>query len=78
MFRNKKFRIIDLDELFRDIDEARTCFRRLRSIFLIDGNVLALKTDFLLKILNKITETFPEMEKSHFTRDSSTSGANRS
>jgi len=63
MFRDKKFRIRELDDIFRDIDEARTYFRRLRSIFLIDGNVLALKTEFLLKILNKITATFPEMEK---------------
>ncbi len=35
----------------------------IESIFLIDGNVLVLKTEFLLKILNKITETFPECSK---------------
>lgn len=63
MFRDKRFGIRDIDEIFKDIDEARRMFRRVRSIFLIDGNVLALKTDFLLKILERITSTFPECSK---------------
>ena len=63
MFREKRFRIRKIEEIFKDIDEARQIFPHVRSIFLIDGNVLALKTDFLLKILNKITATFPECSK---------------
>jgi radical SAM superfamily enzyme YgiQ (UPF0313 family) len=63
MFREKRFRIRKIEEIFRDIDEARQTFPHVRSIFLIDGNVLALKTEFLLKILNKITRTFPECSK---------------
>ncbi len=38
-------------------------FPYVRSIFLIDGNVLALKTEFLLQILRKISVTFPECSK---------------
>ena len=63
MFREKRFRIRKIEEIFRDIDEARQTFPHIRSIFLIDGNVLALKTEFLLKILNMITRTFPECSK---------------
>ena len=63
MFREKRFRIRDIEEIFKDIDDARKYFRHIRSIFLIDGNVLVLKTDFLLKVLNKITSTFPECTK---------------
>ncbi|MEE4601404.1 MAG: radical SAM protein [Desulfobacteraceae bacterium] len=63
MFREKRFRIRKIEEIFRDIDEARQTFPHIRSIFLIDGNVLVLKTEFLLKILNKITATFPECSK---------------
>ena len=63
MFREKRFRIRDIEDIFNDVDEARTYIRHVRSIFLIDGNVLALKTAFLLKILNKVTSTFPECEK---------------
>ena len=53
MFRDKKFRIREIEEIFKDIDEARNTYRPIRSIFLIDGNVLALKTAILLKILEK-------------------------
>jgi radical SAM superfamily enzyme YgiQ (UPF0313 family) len=63
MFREKRFRIRKIEEIFKDIDEARQTFPHIRSIFLIDGNVLALKTAFLLKILNKITSTFSECSK---------------
>lgn len=63
MFREKRFRIRDIEDIFKDIDDARKYMRNVRSIFLIDGNVLALKTDFLLKILDKVTATFPECKK---------------
>jgi radical SAM superfamily enzyme YgiQ (UPF0313 family) len=63
MFRGKRFRIRKLEDIFRDIDEAREVIRHLPSIFLIDGNVLALKTDFLLRVLKKITASFPECTK---------------
>lgn len=63
MFREKKFRIRELEDIFKDIEEARRLFPQVRSIFLIDGNVLALKTDFLTKILEKISETFPECSR---------------
>ncbi len=63
MFREKRFRIRDLEDISRDIADARKYIRNVRSIFLIDGNVLALKTDFLLKILHKVSVTFPECKK---------------
>ena len=63
MFREKRFRIRKIEEIFKDIDEARQIYPHVRSIFLIDGNVLALKTEFLLRILEKITATFPECSK---------------
>lgn len=63
MFRGKRFRIRKLEDIFKDIHEARNICRHVESIFLIDGNVLALKTKFLLKVLEKITTTFPECSK---------------
>jgi radical SAM superfamily enzyme YgiQ (UPF0313 family) len=63
MFREKRFRIRKIEKIFKDIVEARQICPHIRSIFLIDGNVLVLKTDFLLKILYKITTTFPECSK---------------
>lgn len=63
MFRDKRFRIRKIEDIFKDIDEARQIYRHIGSIFLIDGNVLALKTEFLLKILGKIISTFSECSK---------------
>ncbi len=63
MFREKRFCIREREAIFRDVEEARSTFGHVRSIFLIDGNVLALKMVFLMKILEKITATFPECSK---------------
>lgn len=60
MFRDKRFGIRNIEDIYEDIETARRTFRRIESIFLIDGNVLALKAEFLLNILNKITSTIPE------------------
>ncbi|GAA5213532.1 B12-binding domain-containing radical SAM protein [Corallincola platygyrae] len=62
MFDDKRFKVRDIDDVFKDIEEARQLYRHVPSIFLVDGNVLAARTEFLLKVLNKITETFPEIE----------------
>jgi len=62
MFREKPFRMCQLEDVFADIEETRRLYQRVESIFLIDGNVLALKTDKLLQILNKVTATIPECQ----------------
>lgn len=63
MFREKRFRIKPIEEIFSDIEETKKHFGHIRSFFLTDGNVLALKTDFLLQILQKIGDSFPECRK---------------
>ncbi|WP_026957362.1 B12-binding domain-containing radical SAM protein [Aliagarivorans taiwanensis] len=62
MFRDKRFTIRDLDDVFQDIEGLRQRYHRVESIFLIDGNVMAARTDCLVKVLNKITATFPEVQ----------------
>lgn len=63
MFREKKFRIRPLEDIYNDIVEARLLYPHVSSFFLIDGNVMAMKTDFILNILKKIKSTFPECRK---------------
>lgn len=63
MFSDKRFRIRDIDDIFKDIESARLLYSHAESIFLIDGNVMAARTDFLLKIFQKIKATFPECQK---------------
>lgn len=63
MFREKRFRIRKVEDVFEDIKDTRNMYPRVESVFLIDGNVLAVKTEFLLQILEKIKSTFPECKR---------------
>lgn len=63
MYKDKKFRIRNLDEIFDDLYEGRNDYTKVRRIFLADGNALVLKTEDLKKILLKIKELFPECER---------------
>lgn len=63
MFREQRFGIRKLEDIIKDIDEARQLFPYVGSVFLIDGNVLALKTATLLKVIEKVKSTFDECSK---------------
>ncbi|MCK8070342.1 radical SAM protein [Vibrio sp. 1CM23M] len=63
MFSDKRFKVRDIEDVFKDIEEARLIYPYVESIFLIDGNVMAARTDYLLKILDKLRHTFPESRK---------------
>jgi len=63
MFREKKFRIKKIEDVFRDIEGLRGLYPHAESIFLIDGNVLAVKTEYLLQVLEKVKTTFPECKR---------------
>ena len=62
MFDDKRFSVRDIEDVFADIEEARQLYPRVESIFLTDGNVMAVRTEYLMKVLNKITTTFPEIK----------------
>lgn len=62
MFKDKKFRKRKIDDIFTDIEMLRGFYPNVESIFLIDGNVMVLKTEFLLKVVNRIKATFPEIK----------------
>ncbi|WZL74514.1 radical SAM protein [Clostridiaceae bacterium 35-E11] len=63
MYKDKKFRIRKLEEVEKDLEIARGHYKRVKRIFLADGNALALKTEDLKKILIKIQSLFPECER---------------
>ena len=63
MFREKTFRIRNIEDVFQDIKDLRKYYPRAESIFLTDGNVLAVKNDYLLQVLEKVKTTFPECER---------------
>ncbi len=63
MYKDKKFRIRDTDEVLEDIRMARAAYGDVRRVFLCDGDAVAVPTDSLLKILNALYSAFPSLEK---------------
>ncbi|EOD00593.1 radical SAM protein [Caldisalinibacter kiritimatiensis] len=63
MYKDKKFRIRKIDEVFEDLKTARKAYKNVNRIFLADGNALVLKTEKLKQILHKINELFPECQR---------------
>lgn len=63
MYKDKKFRVRNLDDVLEDLEMARRTYRRVNRIFLCDGDALALANRKLLPILERIRELFPECER---------------
>ncbi|MBE6008889.1 MAG: radical SAM protein [Lachnospiraceae bacterium] len=61
MYKEKKFRVRDLDEVIEDFYIAKRYYTfGVRRLFLADGDALVVKTEDLLYILNKANELFGE------------------
>lgn len=63
MYKDKKFRIRNVEEIIEDLIEGRRGFRQVNRIFLADGDALIIKTQDLIKIFKAINELFPECER---------------
>ncbi len=63
MYKGKKFRIRNTEEIIEDLTEARRLYKSINRVFLADGDALIIKTSELLKILEYIKVTIPECER---------------
>lgn len=63
MYKKKKYRARSLEEIERDITLAADYYPRTRRVFLADGNALALATDDLAAILDRLNRAFPLLER---------------
>ncbi|MDK2917981.1 MAG: hypothetical protein PWQ37_714 [Candidatus Petromonas sp.] len=63
MYKDKQFRIRNINEIIKDLEEARKYYNKIERIFLADGNALALKTEKLKIILKTIKKLFPECKR---------------
>ena len=61
MYKDKKYRVRQVDEIMEDIKMARDHYGDLEKVFLCDGDAIALETDMLLEILEKLYQTFPSL-----------------
>ncbi len=62
-YREKIFRIKSFEEVKEDIDEASVYRRRIRRVFLADGDALAVPQKDLLRILEYMKPRFPYLER---------------
>ena len=63
MYKDKKFSIRPVEEVLRDLAEARSYERRIERIFLADGDALILPMDYLLTVLDYIRDNFPKCKR---------------
>lgn len=64
MYKGKRFRIRKREEVFRDIRETALLLgRRVRRVFLADGDALVCNTGELLELLDFLYQTFPDLER---------------
>lgn len=60
MFKDKKFRVRNVEEVLEDLRTARKSYQNVGKIFLADGDALVLTNAKLLVILKEIAALFPE------------------
>ncbi|MDR2503503.1 MAG: radical SAM protein, partial [Deltaproteobacteria bacterium] len=65
MYKDKRFRVRKVEDILADIEEAGRIYdpRSARSLFLADGNTVIMRTEHLLRILRRIGEVFPALER---------------
>lgn len=63
MYKCKQFRLKSMEEIKEHIQELKTYYDDAERIFLADGNVLCLKTNKLLELLDYIGKEFPGVKR---------------
>ena len=65
MYKDRKFRVRPIEEVFEDLDMARDLYGsdRVRTIFLADGNTAVLPTEKLVAIGEAARERFPRLDR---------------
>lgn len=63
MYTSKKFKIRKEEDVFHDIDLMSPHSSRIRKVFLADGNAMVLSYNKLMKILDKLNDTFPNLNR---------------
>lgn len=63
MYKDKRYRVRPLEEIFEDIALAKTAYGDVKRVFLCDGDAVAMDTEALLAILARLYQTFPSLER---------------
>lgn len=60
MYKGKKFRVRDLEDILWDIRETAAYFNHYEKVFICDGDAIAMDTEDLLTIIREIKKDFPK------------------
>ncbi len=63
MYKMKKYRVRDVDDIKADLRQARLLYNRVESIFLADGNTIAMNSHKLAEIIEYARHLFPEAKR---------------
>lgn len=63
MYKNKDFRLRNIQEVLEDIEWAKNHYMNVDKVFLCDGDALCLSNNKLMVILNKLNESFPLLKR---------------
>ena len=63
MYKDKQFRLKSKEEIKEHIEWLRPMYKNPNRIFLADGNVLCLKTEKILELLDYINNEFPNVQR---------------
>ena len=63
MYKDGSFSVRPEEEVFEDLDAAARLIPHTRRVFLADGDALVLSTRRLLRILKRLRDTFPLLER---------------
>jgi radical SAM superfamily enzyme YgiQ (UPF0313 family) len=64
MYRDKRFRVRPVEEVIEDVRQAASyCGPGVRRVFICDGDALVLPQRYLLRLLDALAESFPELAR---------------
>ncbi len=63
MYTSKKFKIRKEKDIFDEIDLMAPYSSQIRKVFLADGNAMVLSFDKLIRIIEKLNNTFPNLNR---------------
>ena len=61
-YKQKPFKLRDLNKIKKDIDEAK-CYRGIQRVFIADGDALILPRKILVPVIEYIHDSFPKLER---------------
>ncbi len=63
VYKDKRFQIKSLEEIAEDLKEVREYAPHIKRVFLADGDALIIPQKKLVKIMEMVNETFPNLER---------------